>query len=152
VKRAAGAQGRWCCAPLVGIMPKGFRLRSSRTYRFRRGFVLLCWPALLVFAVSIGCGGPQKGEGSGGECFRDADCKEGLVCVDGECSSNVDSLVSVVEGPGSATMTAAGGAGGATATADTASTSGGMMGAGGSGAMGAGGNGAVGAGGAMAAS
>lgn len=122
-------------------MPRGFRLRHLRSYRSRQLLAVLLCPALVVGAILAGCGGPQKGEGSGGECFRDADCKEGLVCVDGECSSDVDSLVSVVEGPDTGTMTAAVGAGGVTATAaaTATSTTGGMTGAGGNSAMGAGG-------------
>ena len=138
----------------------GFRLRISRssahrthrslhrTERPHERVTLRRWAALLVVGLAAGCGGPQQGEASGGECFRDADCKEGLVCVDGECSNDVDSLVSVVEGPPMATMTAVGGAGGVTATAaaNATSSTGSMMGAGGMGAMG-GAGGAMGTGG-----
>jgi hypothetical protein len=125
-------------------------LRRSRSHSLRRFYLL--GPLPLLFAMALArCGGPQQGEASGGECFRDADCKEGLVCVAGACSSDVDSLVSIVEGPGTTAMTATGGAGGIggmTATNSTTSTStgaGGTVGAGGS-TVGAGGS-TVGAGG-----
>jgi len=151
------------------------RISKSSAHRRQRPLehiTLRRWAALLVVGLAAGCGGPQQGEASGGECFRDADCKEGLVCVEGECSNDVDSLVSMVEGPPMATMTAAGGVGGVTATTAASATgstgsmmgaggmsatsAGGAMGTGGTGggtmssaaAMGAGGAGAMGAGGA----
>jgi hypothetical protein len=51
------------------------------------------------------CGGPQEPGGAGDECYRDADCKAGLVCVRAtsgsqrHCSNDVSSLVGMVEGP-----------------------------------------------------
>ena len=57
---------------------------------------------LLAFGYAA-CGGPQEPGSAGDECYRDADCKSGLVCVpDGSrraCSNDVSGLVSMVEGP-----------------------------------------------------
>jgi hypothetical protein len=62
-------------------------------------WVVLCLTALGYAA----CGGPQEPGAAGDECYRDADCKAGLVCVpDGSrrsCSNDVSGLVSMVEGP-----------------------------------------------------
>lgn len=62
-------------------------------------WVVLCLTALGYAA----CGGPQEPGAAGDECYRDADCKAGLVCVpDGSrrsCSNDVSGLVSRVEGP-----------------------------------------------------
>jgi hypothetical protein len=59
-----------------------------------------CW--LLVTAV--GCGGDQEDGAAGSDCYRDADCKAGLVCVPnaaGErvCSNDTTPLVSQVAAP-----------------------------------------------------
>jgi len=78
------------------------------------------------------CGGPQEGAGAGSECFRDADCVEGLICVEHACSNDVDGLVSTVEGPsgeeaaateGTATSTSTSTGGPETSAASTDSTS-----------------------------
>jgi hypothetical protein len=62
-------------------------------------------PLLGVFiALSCGtsCGGKQEPGELGDDCYRDADCKPGLVCVPlGEgrqCSNDVSGLASNVEG------------------------------------------------------
>jgi hypothetical protein len=56
--------------------------------------------ALLV----LGCAGKQDPAGPGQDCYRDADCKDGLVCVANTagnrvCSKDVASLATNVPGP-----------------------------------------------------
>jgi hypothetical protein len=60
--------------------------------------------AVALLAVVAGCGGDQEEGEAGSDCYRDADCKSGLVCVPnaaGErvCSSDTTPLVSQVPGP-----------------------------------------------------
>ena len=66
----------------------------------------LAWVGISLAALLYGaCGGPQEPGGVGDECYRDADCKSGLVCVRApngaarSCSNDVSSLVGMVEGP-----------------------------------------------------
>lgn len=102
---------------------------------------------LLVAAGA--CGGPQKLGGAGATCFRDDDCKPGMVCVAptaGDihrvCSSDPTPLISMVEGPpamaaaGAATMPGAGGDGDVAGTAGGGGTPGGAGGSAGGGATG----------------
>lgn len=53
--------------------------------------------------VLLACGGEQEPAGEGADCYRDSDCKPGLVCVpSGEtrtCSSDTTGLESTVEAP-----------------------------------------------------
>jgi hypothetical protein len=64
----------------------------------------VAWAGLGLLALGYAaCGGPQEPGGAGDECYRDADCKSGLVCVPNgnqrACSNDVSGLVSMVEGP-----------------------------------------------------
>jgi hypothetical protein len=66
---------------------------------FARGFAGLI--AVLALAA---CAGKQDPAGLGQDCYRDDDCKDGLVCVANAagnrvCSKDVTSLASTVEGP-----------------------------------------------------
>jgi hypothetical protein len=60
------------------------------------------WWLSLVVAVCA-CGGEQEPAGEGADCYRDADCKPGLVCVPAgdarQCSSDTTGLESTVEAP-----------------------------------------------------
>jgi hypothetical protein len=52
----------------------------------------------------LACGGPQEPAEAGETCYRDADCKAGLVCVGPansprKCSSDVSGLVDQVDAP-----------------------------------------------------
>jgi hypothetical protein len=54
--------------------------------------------------VGLGCAGSKEPGGPGEDCYRDEDCKSGLVCVANMnnvrvCSSDVTSLVSMRPGP-----------------------------------------------------
>lgn len=64
----------------------------------------VAWVGVLLPALGyVACGGPQEPGGAGDECYRDADCKSGLVCVPNgnqrTCSNDVSGLVGMVEGP-----------------------------------------------------
>lgn len=66
---------------------------------FGRGFV-----GVVVVLAVFGCAGKQDPAGSGQDCYRDDDCKDGLVCVANAagnrvCSNQVTSLASQVQGP-----------------------------------------------------
>lgn len=59
---------------------------------------------VLVSVLVVACGGPQEPAEDGAACYRDADCRHGLVCVPTSgaarvCSKDVSGLVSTVEGP-----------------------------------------------------
>lgn len=71
---------------------------------------LVGW-ALFVAALGLfACGGPQEPAEEGEDCYRDSDCKVGLVCVPNPanqtrtCSKNISGLVSMVDGPPDAGM------------------------------------------------
>ena len=61
--------------------------------------------AAVLLLVFMGCGGPQEPAEEGENCYRDADCKTGLVCVaaagakERTCSSDISGLVSQVVQP-----------------------------------------------------
>ena len=59
--------------------------------------------AVVVVLAAFGCGGPQEPAEEGEDCYRDADCKLGLVCVpqgsSRTCSDEIGGLVSQVVGP-----------------------------------------------------
>jgi len=65
------------------------------------------WRAAWLIAMSVGlgaCAGKQDPAGAGEDCYRDQDCKSGLVCVANAagsrvCSADVTSLKSTVDGP-----------------------------------------------------
>ena len=66
----------------------------------------LAWVGTTLAALVYGaCGGPQEPGSAGDDCYRDADCKSGLVCVRApngnqrQCSNDVSSLVGMVDGP-----------------------------------------------------
>jgi hypothetical protein len=59
---------------------------------------------LLVTFVALGCAGSKDPGAMGEDCYRDEDCKSGLVCVANMngvrvCSNDVTGLASSVEGP-----------------------------------------------------
>jgi hypothetical protein len=61
---------------------------------------------LVLGAVGLACAGKQPAGEMGDDCYRDEDCKAGLVCVASppnsdqrKCSNDVTSLASSVEGP-----------------------------------------------------
>jgi hypothetical protein len=63
-----------------------------------------CGLAVLLVAAAFGCAGKQDPGGPGQDCYRDQDCKSGLVCVANAnnnrvCSADVSGLKSMVEGP-----------------------------------------------------
>jgi hypothetical protein len=54
--------------------------------------------------IALGCAGSKEPGGPGEDCYRDEDCKSGLVCVANMsgvrvCSNDVTSLVSMRPGP-----------------------------------------------------
>ena len=59
----------------------------------------------ILLLTAVACGGPQEPAEEGENCYRDADCKVGLVCVpkadtsERTCSSDIGSLVSQVVQP-----------------------------------------------------
>jgi hypothetical protein len=70
----------------------------------KRTVSTVAWVALCLTTLGYAaCGGPQEPGAAGDECYRDADCKAGLVCVPAgsrrSCSNDVSGLVSMVEGP-----------------------------------------------------
>jgi hypothetical protein len=59
---------------------------------------------LVAGFASVGCAGPQEPGAAGTTCYRDSDCKAGLICVANMagsrvCSDDVSGLVGQVEGP-----------------------------------------------------
>jgi hypothetical protein len=69
------------------------------------GALRLLGGAVLVH-VAVGCAGKQSGGGPGEDCYRDEDCKVGLVCVPTPapngprvCSNDVTGLASSVPAP-----------------------------------------------------
>ena len=59
---------------------------------------------LLVAALAAACAGSKEPGVAGEDCYRDEDCKSGLVCVADAngvrvCSNDVTGLASTVEGP-----------------------------------------------------
>jgi hypothetical protein len=62
---------------------------------------------ILALAAAFGalaCAGHQEPGGAGTACYRDSDCKSGLICVANAagsrvCSDDVSGLVGSVEGP-----------------------------------------------------
>ncbi|HEV8548174.1 MAG TPA: hypothetical protein VGQ57_04080 [Polyangiaceae bacterium] len=68
----------------------------------RRAFFM---PIVLALAATFGCAGKQEPGGMGQDCYRDEDCKVGLVCVpdaagkDRKCGNDVKGLASMVDGP-----------------------------------------------------
>ncbi len=83
--------------------------RSSRSQRLdlltmrQAGRPPRTW--LLAMALGgLGCAGSQEPAGMGKDCYRDEDCKVGLVCVANAarnrvCTNDVTSLDSSVPGP-----------------------------------------------------
>jgi hypothetical protein len=66
-----------------------------------KGAVLV---ALVGSLAVLACAGHQEPGGAGTACYRDSDCKAGLVCVANTagtrlCSDDVSGLVGSVEGP-----------------------------------------------------
>ena len=62
------------------------------------------WGLAAVAAALLGCAGKQDPAGIGKDCYRDEDCKPGLVCVANAannrvCSNDVTGLASEVAGP-----------------------------------------------------
>jgi len=56
------------------------------------------------FGACMACAGHQEPGGPGADCYRDSDCRAGLVCVADPtgaraCSDDVSGLVSNVDGP-----------------------------------------------------
>jgi hypothetical protein len=69
-----------------------------------RAFRLLLRAALVASVWLLGCGGKQEPADEGEDCYRDSDCKPGLVCVPAGdsarvCSSDLTGLESNVEAP-----------------------------------------------------
>ncbi len=68
---------------------------------------LTAWAAWLlgVSLLGWGCAGRKDPGGAGEDCYRDDDCKSGLVCVATNmsgprvCSNDVTGLVGMVQGP-----------------------------------------------------
>ena len=57
-----------------------------------------------IVVAAVACGGPQEPAGEGEDCYRDADCQVGLVCVPTTggaraCSKNISGLVDQVVTP-----------------------------------------------------
>ena len=67
----------------------------------------------LAVLVAAGCSGAGDAAAEGEECFRAADCDEGLVCIAGQCSRDLSGIISQVEGPAGGEDASAGGAAGA---------------------------------------
>jgi hypothetical protein len=70
-----------------------------------RGLRLWLVPLVVSCAAAVACAGEKEPGGEGEDCYRDSDCRPGLVCVAEaaggarRCSSDVSGLVSSVEGP-----------------------------------------------------
>lgn len=78
-------------------------LRSGAMVPSGRGWLL---GGLALVSLGAGCAGKQTGGEMGEDCYRDEDCKVGLVCVatpapNGPrvCSNDVTSLAGSVPGP-----------------------------------------------------
>jgi hypothetical protein len=59
---------------------------------------------LVACLAGFGCAGSKDPGGAGEDCYRDEDCKSGLVCVANAnkvrvCSNDVTGLVSMVDAP-----------------------------------------------------
>jgi hypothetical protein len=92
-----------------------------------RGLVLRRWAFAVPFLVGAACGGPQSLGGRDKACFRDDDCKAGLICVaplkdpgNRVCSNDPTPLISSVEGPPIAAPTGGAATGGAAPQAGAA--------------------------------
>jgi hypothetical protein len=115
---------------------KSFSLPRLRRYK----------PYVFALMLAAGCGGAGDSAAEGEECFRAADCEEGLVCIAGKCSRDLSGIISQVEGPaGGQDASAAGGAAGAAgvggdAGASEAGATGGAAGDGGASGAATGGN------------
>ncbi len=60
--------------------------------------------AVALAALAVGCAGKQEAAGPGQDCYRDADCQVGLVCVPDAagvrtCGSDVTGLAENRPGP-----------------------------------------------------
>jgi hypothetical protein len=61
-------------------------------------------PLLVSMSLCLGaaCGGKQEPGEAGDDCYRDADCKPGLICAPAgdarQCSNDLTGLESTVEG------------------------------------------------------
>jgi len=85
------------------------RSTSGLTLRFgamRRSGRVAAFGLVVLATLGVACAGKQSGGGMGEDCYRDEDCKVGLVCVanppnsnDRKCSNDVKSLASSVDGP-----------------------------------------------------
>ena len=89
-------------------------------------------PAMALLLLFVACASPQGAGGSGAECYRIEDCREGLVCVKNACTDKLTGIV------GMAPMGTAA-AGGAKAVVEAGASVEGGAGQGGAGAAGAGG-------------
>ena len=77
--------------PGKGLPSKGFAM-GVRLRAVLAGAGFAAWGA-------VACAGRADPNGAGGECFRAQDCQEGLICVEGVCTSDLSGIVSTVEGP-----------------------------------------------------
>jgi hypothetical protein len=66
-------------------------------------------PWAVVAYLAAGCSGPAEPVGPNQPCFRALDCEDGLVCVQGRCTSDISPIVP--EGAGSPPPTAVADAG-----------------------------------------
>jgi hypothetical protein len=67
--------------------------RTTRRYRCP----LASWVAVAYLAA--GCSGPAEPVGPNHACFRALDCEDGLVCVQGRCTSDIRAIVPEGAGP-----------------------------------------------------
>ena len=47
----------------------------------------------IVIVAGVACGGPQELGARGDSCFRTADCREGLVCIENACTNDISGRV-----------------------------------------------------------
>jgi hypothetical protein len=85
---------------------------TDRAARLRRSTSPLAWALAACVAALASCGGPGDAAAEGEECFRAADCDEGLVCIAGVCSRDLADVVSQIEGPAAGQDASASGAAG----------------------------------------
>lgn len=102
------------------------------------------WAGGLGLLASVGCAGPREAAGRGQSCYRTADCREGLLCIDSYCSADLASQVPTDEvgPPAPMAPSDAGGDGAVEAGSPAVGGQGGAGGAGTGATAGAGGAGA----------
>lgn len=85
--------------------------RERTVYRSPRRHRRTCAFWATLACLGLGCSGSSEPAGPNYACFRALDCEDGLVCVQGRCTSDISAIVP--EGAGTAPAPAAAGDAGA---------------------------------------